>query len=169
LWDEESIYVVTPFYCGGEVFDALAARGRFTESEARPVFRQMLDGLMHLKAHGVCHRDLSLENLLLTEGGVVKIIDFGLALRIPQTSDGGAVILPPQGPCGKQYYMSPEVLTSSRGFDGFAVDMWACGIVLFVMLIGVPPFEIALPSRDRRCEIIAVEERLAHMLSEWEV
>ena len=70
---------------------------------------------------------------MLAEGGVVKLVDFGLALRIPQTADGAAVALPPQGRCGKQYYMSPEVLApSSTGFDGFAVDVWACGIVLFM-------------------------------------
>lgn len=76
-------------------------------------------------------RDVSLENLLL-EGNVVKIIDLGLALKVPQFADGSAVPLPPQGACGKQFYMSPEVLTSSGEFDGFAVDVWACGIMLFV-------------------------------------
>ncbi len=77
-------------------------------------------------------RDVSLENFMLGEGGVVKLVDFGLALLIPQTPDGAAVALPPQGECGKQYYMSPEVLASSGGFDGFAVDVWACGVMLFM-------------------------------------
>lgn len=75
-------------------------------------------------------RNVSLENLLLAEGNVVKLVDFGLALRIPQGADGMPRVLLPQGPCGK--YMSPEVLASSSGFDGFAVDVWACGIMLFV-------------------------------------
>lgn len=78
-------------------------------------------------------RDVSLENLMLAEGDVVKLVDFGLALRIPQAADGSAKPLPAQGRCGKQYYMSPEVLApNSAGFDGFAVDVWACGIVLFM-------------------------------------
>ena len=80
----------------------------------------------------IINRDVSLENLMLDEKGVVKLVDFGLALRIPQTPDGAAKILQPQGQCGKLYYMSPEVLSGSGGFDGFAVDVWACGIVLFV-------------------------------------
>lgn len=80
------------------------------------------------------NRDVSLENLLLDEGNTVKLVDFGLALRIPQKPDGGARVLLPQGPCGKPFYMAPEVLSSSvsSGFDGFAVDVWACGVLLFV-------------------------------------
>lgn len=68
----------------------------------------------------------------MDEGKRIKLIDFGLALRIPQTADGRARALLPQGPCGKQLYISPEVLTSSSGFDGFAVDVWACGVMLFM-------------------------------------
>eukprot|EP00903_Cladosiphon_okamuranus_P009727 g9249.t1 len=167
LHDEDNLYIVTPFYSGGEVFDALIARGRFEEDEARPIFRQALEALVYLKKHGVCHRDVSLENLMLAEGNVVKLVDFGLALRIPQTNDGAARTLPPQGACGKQYYMSPEVLASSSEFDGFAVDVWACGVMLFVMLTGLPPFELVLPSKDQRCQIVAVEENLVELLSSW--
>lgn len=170
LRDKDNLYIVTPFYSGGEILDAVMDRGRFEESEARSLFRQAVEGLLHLKRRGVCHRDVSLENLLLDEGGVVKVVDFGLALRIPQAADGAARVLPAQGQCGKQYYMSPEVLApSSTGFDGFAVDVWACGIVLFIMLTGVPPFEIALPSQDRRCQVVAEEENLVDLLSAWGV
>ncbi|CAM9220693.1 unnamed protein product, partial [Hapterophycus canaliculatus] len=98
-------------------------------------------------------------------GGVVKLVDFGLALRIPQNADGRARVLPSQGPCGKPYYTAPEVLANSSGFDGFAVDVWACGIVLFILLTGIPPFELALPSQDRRYKLIAIEERLVDLLS----
>ncbi|CAM9900634.1 unnamed protein product [Scytosiphon promiscuus] len=165
LRNADSIYIVTPFYSGGEMLDVLRHRGPFEEREARPLFRQMLEGLLHLKRHGVCHRDVSLENLLLTEGGVVKLIDFGLALRIPQTADGRARVLSPQGLCGKPYYTAPEVLASSGGFDGFAVDVWACGIVLFILLTGAPPFERALPSHDVRYTLVVEEERLEDLLS----
>lgn len=56
LRDEDNIYIVTPFYGGGEVFDVVADRGQLEESEARPLFRQVLDGLLYLKKYGVCHR-----------------------------------------------------------------------------------------------------------------
>lgn len=69
---------------------------------------------------------------MLDEDDTVKIIDMGLALRVPQFPDGRAVPLPSQGPCGKQFYMPPEILMSTGPFDGFAVDVWACGVMLFV-------------------------------------
>lgn len=85
-----------------------------------------------LRRNVLLARDVSLENLLFDGRNRVKLIDLGLALRIPRNPDGSAVPLPPQGACGKQFYMSPEVLTSSGRFDGFAVDVWAVGITLFV-------------------------------------
>ena len=56
LHDKDNLYIVTPFYSGGEVFDALISRGRFEEDEARPLFRQALEALLYLKTRGVCHR-----------------------------------------------------------------------------------------------------------------
>lgn len=74
---------------------------------------------------------------MLDEDNRLKIIDFGLALRIPQGPDGRARALPPQGLCGKISYMSPEVSINSGDFDGFAVDAWACGIMLFMSVAPV--------------------------------
>lgn len=58
LRDEERMYIVTPFYSGGELFERVTDKGRFLEDEARPLFRQVLKGLRHLKRHGVCHRSV---------------------------------------------------------------------------------------------------------------
>lgn len=69
---------------------------------------------------------------MLDAEGVLKIIDFGLALRVPQGADGEALPLSPQEVCGKRFYMAPEVMSRSGTFDGFAVDVWACGVMLFV-------------------------------------
>lgn len=77
-------------------------------------------------------RDLSLENLLLAENEGLIIIDFGMALKIPMDSEGRPGLISPQGPCGKTNYMSPEILLNDRAFDGFKVDIWACGIILFM-------------------------------------
>lgn len=78
------------------------------------------------------HRDLSLENLLLLDNGGLGIIDFGMALQVPRDREGRPGLLSPQGSCGKANYMSPEILLNERAFDGFKVDIWACGIILFM-------------------------------------
>lgn len=99
------------------------------------------------------HRDMSLENILLTEGDRVKIIDFGMALRLAQppgrrdgdagafrgagdgsggASDRGARSISPTGPFGKRHYMPPEVAMNEQEYDGFSVDVWACGVIMFM-------------------------------------
>ena len=78
---------------------------------------------------------MSLENILLDKDGRAKLIDFGMALMVGQphgVSAGGRSSIPPTGPCGKRSYMAPEVAMGDRPYDGFAVDVWACGIILFM-------------------------------------
>ena len=112
-----------------------------------------------MQKNGVCHRDLSLENILIDENTKALVIDLGMCLRIPYNSQSGSQeevvdasggtlrkLIYPQGQCGKPNYISPEILENSEPFDGFAVDVWAAGVVLFIMLVGLPPFELA--SRD---------------------
>lgn len=166
LQDRNAIYLVLPYCDGGELFDVVAESGRFTEEQARPLFRQLLQGLSYLQARGVSHRDMSLENILVADASLV-IIDFGMALRCPQTPGGEWAPLLRQGQCGKRNYMSPEVWVN-RSFNGFAIDIWACGIILFIMLTGVPPFDRADPS-DARFRMIAVERRLAELLAMWNI
>ena len=106
----------------------------------------------------MAHRDMSPENLMVHEGNVY-IIDMGMSLRIPllrETDDANYDMQPqprmnpyphqrslilPQSPCGKWYYLSPEVCLSEQPFDGPAVDLWAAGVILFIMLTGLPPWE----------------------------
>lgn len=80
-------------------------------------------------------RDLSLENILLDNNGLAKIIDFGMALKVGQPHgvfSGSRSTIPPTGACGKTSYMAPEVARTDQPYDGFAVDIWACGAVLFM-------------------------------------
>ena len=72
---------------------------------------------------------MSAENILLDDKGRAKIIDFGMALMM---GPPGVSSILPTGPCGKRNYMAPEVAKSDRAYDGFAVDVWACGIILFM-------------------------------------
>lgn len=124
---------------------------------------------------GVCHRDMSLENILVNEYTKSLVIDLGMCLRIPYSNGDGITdvsggglrcLIHPLIPCGKPNYISPEILNSEGPFDGFAIDIWACGVILFIMLVGLPPWEFARPE-DPRYKMIT-RGKLAKMLTSWQ-
>jgi serine/threonine protein kinase len=125
---------------------------------------------------GVCHRDMSLENILVDEYTTSVVIDLGMCLRVPYDDGGGEVsdvscgglrrLIQPLIPCGKPNYISPEILSSEEPFDGFAIDLWATGVILFIMLVGLPPWEFAR-AEDPRYRMVT-KGRLAHMLNSWQ-
>lgn len=134
--EQNKVFLIMELLTGGELFDAVIKRGSYNEAEARTCFRQLLCGIEHMHSRGVCHRDLKLENLLLKTVGdltVVKIADFGLAKR----AVGEAM----HTICGTPQYVAPEVIQGLKDTEyGPVVDMWAAGIVLFILLGGYPPF-----------------------------
>uniref|UniRef100_A0A7S1B3D7 Protein kinase domain-containing protein n=1 Tax=Corethron hystrix TaxID=216773 RepID=A0A7S1B3D7_9STRA len=153
LCDDDYLYSIMPYCSGGDLFDRVSQDERFTDPQARYWFRQLLQGLLHLQSTGVSHRDLSLENFLL-DGKRGVIMDFDLAVRVPYSCpyDTGPVdhthgslrlLLPPMGSVGKWKYMAPEIKDNAGPFDGFAVDLWSVGVILFTMLAGIPPFQFA--------------------------
>jgi serine/threonine protein kinase len=114
----------------------------------------------HLQKKGVCHRDISLENILLDKDDKLCLVDFGLALRVPYTDDyGGGVtdvsagtsrrLMISQGLGGKLMYAAPEIISQQNEVDPFATDLWSVGVVLFVMLVGLAPYKWAHPSDKR--------------------
>jgi serine/threonine protein kinase len=128
---------------------------------------------------GVCHRDLSLENVLV-DVDKCMIIDMGMCLRVPYSDPvnkgkitdvtrGNHVrrLMKPQGVCGKHNYMSPEVFANTDNFDGFAIDLWAAGVILYIMLTGFPPYDQASIT-DQRFELI-VTGRLGEQLRNWDI
>ena len=127
---------------------------------------------------GVCHRDLSLENVLVDDDNCL-IIDMGMCLRVPYDtgSHNSEIVdvthglrrrlLKPQGVCGKHNYMSPEVYNNTENFDGFAIDLWAAGVILYIMLTGFPPYDQASLT-DQRFELI-VNGRLVEQLNNWDL
>jgi len=265
LTDDRFLYSVMPYCDGGELFDRLDQTDKFTEGQARYWMHQIIMGLDNLQKAGICHRDMSLENLLVHKG-VSLIIDMGMCLKVPYeedpesqleqqqhqleqqqqpslpntnthatedgntnnaTEDGNTnnnmqgligafgnvgvngtnkgqqqqhqqqqiqqqqiqqqqqqkmqmetmernqrrrqrrCMILPQGTCGKWHYMSPEIYQDSAPFDGFAVDMWATGVILFLMLTGFPPWE--RPCRtDERFKYMT-QGYLVQMLTEWNV
>ena len=108
------------------------------------------------------------------------IIDMGMCLRVPYNdhANQGAVtdvtrggttrrLIKPQGVCGKHNYMSPEVFANVDAFDGFAIDIWAAGVILYIMLTGFPPYDQASRT-DQRFELI-VTGRLVEQLRNWDI
>ena len=167
LSDDRNLYSVMPYCTGGELFDVLETKNRFSEPEARFWMTQILKGLSCLKKAGVAHRDLSLENLLVHEGNVL-VIDMGMCLRIPVIEQTGQrYLILPQGVCGKWHYMSPEVCKNQFPFDGPAVDLWAAGVILFLMLTGFPPWERPVMT-DERFKYMS-NGYLVQMLTEWQM
>jgi serine/threonine protein kinase len=133
---------------GGELFDQVIDRGANAMSEAtgRKFMSQLLAGVHHCHSRGVAHRDLKLENVLLTKDGVVKVIDFGLSHIYAKGGDGEfdrSVLLKEM--CGSKSYAAPEVL-SGVGYDGFLADVWSLGVCLFAMLSGFFPLDEASPN-----------------------
>ena len=131
---------------GGELFDQVINRGAnaMPEEMAREFFCQLLDGVAYCHLAGVAHRDLKLENVLLTDSNALKLIDFGLSHVYPRLADKVTVdrSKPLRDVCGSKSYAAPEVL-ASKGYDGFAADMWSIGVCLFAMLSGFFPLDEA--------------------------
>ena len=130
---QDGIYIVMEYIPGGELYDSLISRERYTEHEARTLFQQLLYALQYCHAHGVVHRDIKLENIMLDEHGDVKLIDFGLANYV---RDGTFLTTS----CGSVNYAAPEIL-SGEPYSGPEVDIWSAGIVLFILQTGYLPFD----------------------------
>ena len=106
---------------------------RLDEEEAKIIFKQIAEGLQYLHQKNVAHRDMKLENILIDEEGNVKIIDFGFSLVTPKTK-------PLNVCCGTPSYMSPELM-ARKNYYGHLVDIWALGIILYILVVGVFPFK----------------------------
>ncbi|XP_044504845.1 CBL-interacting serine/threonine-protein kinase 14-like [Mangifera indica] len=128
------IYFVMEFAKGGELFTKIS-KGRFSEELSRRYFQQLISAVGYCHSRGVFHRDLKPENLLLDENWDLKISDFGLsAVKDQVRADGLLHTL-----CGTPAYVAPEIL-AKKGYDGANVDIWSCGIILFVLNAGYLPF-----------------------------
>lgn len=132
---KERLFLVTELVTGGELFDQILEKGSYTENEARKIARDMLRGISYLHSLGIVHRDLKPENLLFsdkTPKATLKVTDFGLSKIMVNQS----TLLQTQ--CGTPAYVAPEVLVG----DGYGpeVDLWACGVIIFIILSGTTPF-----------------------------
>ncbi|XWS18518.1 hypothetical protein CRYUN_Cryun32bG0050600 [Craigia yunnanensis] len=131
---KSKIYFVMEYVRGGELFNKVA-KGRFKEDVARKYFQQLISAVNFCHARGVYHRDLKPENLLLDEKGNLKVSDFGLSAVSDQIRQDGLF----HTLCGTLAYVAPEVL-ARKGYDAKKVDIWSCGVILFVLMAGHLPF-----------------------------
>ncbi|KAK7385617.1 hypothetical protein VNO78_31350 [Psophocarpus tetragonolobus] len=134
LATKTKIYFVLEYAKGGELF-ARISKGRFSEDLARRYFQQLISAVGYCHARGVFHRDLKPENLLLDENGILKVSDFGLSAVKEQLGVDGLF----HTLCGTPAYVAPEIL-AKKGYHGAKVDVWSCGIILFVLVAGYLPF-----------------------------
>ncbi|KAJ8533894.1 hypothetical protein K7X08_007218 [Anisodus acutangulus] len=134
LATKTKIYYVMEFAKGGELFTKVT-KGRFSEDLSRRYFQQIISAVDYFHSRGMYHRDLKLENLLLDENWDLKVTDFGLSAVSDQIRPDGLL----HTLCGTPAYVAPEIL-EKKGYDGAKVDIWSCGIILFVLNAGYLPF-----------------------------
>ncbi|KAJ6761287.1 CALCIUM-DEPENDENT PROTEIN KINASE 34-LIKE [Salix purpurea] len=131
--DEDYVHLIMELCAGGELFHQLEKHGRFSEAEARDLFRHLMQVVLYCHENGVVHRDLKPENILLatkSSSSPIKLADFGLATYVkPGQSLHGTV--------GSPFYIAPEVLAG--GYNQ-AADVWSAGVILYILLSGMPPF-----------------------------
>ncbi|XP_067262265.1 calcium/calmodulin-dependent protein kinase (CaM kinase) II beta 1 isoform X13 [Chanodichthys erythropterus] len=128
-------YLLFDLVTGGELFEDIVAREYYSEADASHCMHQILDSVHHIHQHDIVHRDLKPENLLLAskcKNAAVKLADFGLAIEVQGDQQAWF------GFAGTPGYLSPEVLRKEA--YGKPVDIWACGVILYILLVGYPPF-----------------------------
>jgi len=133
--DHRNIYLVMEICLGGELFDRIIESGHFTEVQAAILMQQIIRAIYYMHENHVCHRDLKPENFLFMtadpiEKNLLKIIDFGLSCEFEQNQ-----VLTTKA--GTPYYVAPQVLAGK--YDQLS-DLWSCGVIMYVMLCGYPPF-----------------------------
>eukprot|EP00828_Plagiopyla_frontata_P013384 TRINITY_DN1790_c0_g1_i9.p1 TRINITY_DN1790_c0_g1~~TRINITY_DN1790_c0_g1_i9.p1 ORF type:complete len:334 (+),score=57.65 TRINITY_DN1790_c0_g1_i9:144-1145(+) len=134
VFDETAkFYMVMELMTGGELFDRIVDKEKYSEQEATEVIKPLIDAIAYCHSMGVAHRDLKPENLLYSspdKGAILKISDFGLAKVLSTDLMTTA--------CGTPGYIAPEII-KAQGYDQ-SVDYWSIGVILYVLLCGFPPF-----------------------------
>lgn len=139
---EEHLYLVMELVTGGDLFDRIIQKGRYPEAEAAGIVSNMATALAHMHQRNLIHRDLKPENLLVVRDAsgkdTVKLADFGLAMTVTE---------PLRTVCGTPTYVAPEIISEVPEGYSFEVDMWATGVIAYIVLCGFPPFASASKSQ----------------------
>ena len=130
---KKHICIVMEYICAGDLLTYIKKRSKLTEPVAKFIFKQIVLALQYIHNHNIVHRDIKLDNILIDLDNNIKICDFGVS-KIIKKGD----IMVEQ--CGTPAYIAPEIL-KNRGYEGFGVDIWSAGVVLYAMLSGTVPFK----------------------------
>ncbi|XP_045825589.1 serine/threonine-protein kinase SAPK7-like isoform X2 [Trifolium pratense] len=125
------IAIVMEYAASGDLFDYVCSQGTLSEDKARYVFQQLISGVSYCHDMEICHRDLKLENTLL-DGKRIRICDFGFSKSYLLHST-------PNSRIGTPSYIAPEIF-SGKEYNGKLADIWSCGVMLYIMLVGELPF-----------------------------
>lgn len=131
--DRQNVHLVMDLCGGGELFDAIVKRGTYSEKDAAALIRTIVNVVAHCHSMGIIHRDLKPENFLLESkdpNARILCTDFGLSVFFQPGQSFNEVV-------GSAYYVAPEVLKKKYGPEA---DIWSCGVILYILLSGVPPF-----------------------------
>ncbi|CAL8133307.1 unnamed protein product [Orchesella dallaii] len=132
--DQEYVYLVLELCHSGELQRYLkTTKAPLSETEARIILKQVVEGLLYLHSHNIVHRDMTLANLLITKDMNIKIGDFGLATQLTRPDEKHMTM------CGTPNYISPEIAT--RAAHGLETDVWGLGVMLYTILVGKTPFD----------------------------
>ena len=130
--NKKYIFIVMEFANSGDLLYYLKKNGKFHERDFLPILKQIVNSLSHLHSKRILHRDIKLDNILLTEDGDVKICDFGVSRLMPVKNLIFEHI-------GTPAYLAPEII-HEKGYKGFAADIWSLGVMSFIALSGQVPF-----------------------------
>ncbi|KAF7634043.1 Protein kinase domain-containing protein [Meloidogyne graminicola] len=126
------VHLVMEYAGGGELYTYVHDNGKLTEEVAKPIFAQIVSAVAHLHSKQICHRDIKAENVFLSHPGWIKLGDFGFSCKYQEDSFLNTF-------CGSPPYAAPELFRDQK-YIGPMVDIWAMGILLYFMLVGVTPF-----------------------------
>ena len=129
LQDGTKVFIVQE-YCGTQTLSQFADQTKISETKAKRIFEQVVSGVNYMHRHGICHRDLKFSNILISDYGLVKLVDFGFAC---ESTKKQRIF------CGTPSYMPPELI-KKKEYVPFLVDIWSLGVVLYKLLTGNYPF-----------------------------
>lgn len=160
LTTSTKIYIFMDLVDGGALVDKVQHYNGLTEAYSRYIFRQILDAVQYCHTNGIYHRDLKMDNILLSSDGTIKVADFGLSslgggcnpITGSTTASKGAT-----SQCGTPHYIPPEMITlGNNSYSAARIDYWACGILLFILSCGSFPFDSeTLETKDGRYSLFS--------------